>query len=149
MVDQIDIHILQQLQQNAKISMKELAATVHLSSPAVIERVKKLEEQGVIEGYHTKVNIKKMDRTIQAIILFKSIDCKSLSAFCNSHPDVLECYRVAGEISYIVKLATYSVETLEQFIDATIPYGTPSTNIVLSANEKMVITPFTDLNDNM
>ncbi|ACA40566.1 AsnC family transcriptional regulator [Lysinibacillus sphaericus CBAM5] len=149
MVDQIDIHILQQLQQNAKISMKELAATVHLSSPAVIERVKKLEEQGVIEGYHTKVNIKKMDRTIQAIILFKSIDCKSLSAFCNSHPDVLECYRVAGEISYIVKLATYSVETLEQFIDATMPYGTPSTNIVLSANEKMVITPFTDLNDNM
>jgi len=149
MVDQIDIHILQQLQQNAKISMKELAATVHLSSPAVIERVKKLEEQGVIEGYHTKVNIKKMDRTIQAIILFKSIDCKSLSAFCNSHPDVLVCYRVAGEISYIVKLATYSVETLEQFIDATMPYGTPSTNIVLSANEKMVITPFTDLNDNM
>lgn len=149
MVDQIDIHILQQLQQNAKISMKELAATVHLSSPAVIERVKKLEEQGVIEGYHTKVNIKKMDRTIQAIILFKSIDCKSLSAFCNSHPDVLECYRVAGEISYIVKLATYSVETLEQFIDATMPYGTPSTNIVLSSNEKMVITPFTEINDNM
>jgi len=149
MVDQIDTQILQQLQQNAKISMKELAAIVHLSSPAVIERVKKLEEQGVIEGYHAKVNIKKMERTIQAIILFKSIDCKSLSDFCNSHPDVLECYRVAGEISYIVKLATYSVETLEQFIDATMPYGTPSTNIVLSSNEKKVITPFTGLNDNM
>lgn len=149
MVDQIDTQILQQLQQNAKISMKELAAIVHLSSPAVIERVKKLEEQGVIEGYHAKVNIKKMERTIQAIILFKSIDCKSLSAFCNSHPDVLECYRVAGEISYIVKLATYSVETLEQFIDATMPYGTPSTNIVLSSNEKKVITPFTGLNDTM
>ncbi len=70
MVDQIDTQILQQLQQNAKISMKELAAIVHLSSPAVIERVKKLEEQGVIEGYHAKVNIKKMERTIQAIILF-------------------------------------------------------------------------------
>lgn len=143
-MDHIDTQILQQLQQNAKISMKELATTVHLSSPAVIERVKKLEDQGVIEGYHAKVNLKKMERTIEAIILFNSIDCKSLSSFCNAHPDVLACYRVAGEISYIVQLATYSVETLEQFIDAAMPYGTPSTNIVLSSTEKQVITPFAD-----
>jgi len=141
-MDQIDTDILLQLQRNAKISMKELAASVHLSSPAVIERVKKLEEQGMIEGYKAKVNFKKMKRTIQAIILFKSIDCKSLSDFCNNHPDVLECYRVAGEISYIVKLATYSVETLERFIDEAMPYGTPSTNIVLSSTEKKVIAPF-------
>lgn len=141
-MDQIDTEIIQQLQRNAKISMKELAKIVHLSSPAVIERVKKLEEQGVVEGYKTKVNLKKINRTIQAIILFKSIDCKSLSNFCNAHPDVLECYRVAGEISYIVKIATYSVETLEQFIDDAMPYGTPSTNIVLSSTEKSVIEPF-------
>lgn len=141
-MDKIDTDILLQLQQNAKISMKELAASVHLSSPAVIERVKKLEEQGMIEEYKAKVNLKKMKRTIQAIILFKSIDCKSLSDFCNNHPDVLECYRVAGEISYIVKLATYSVETLERFIDEAMPYGTPSTNIVLSSTEKKVIAPF-------
>ncbi|OEC01509.1 AsnC family transcriptional regulator [Lysinibacillus sphaericus] len=143
-MDNIDTEILRQLQLNAKISMKELASIVHLSSPAVIERVKKLEEQGSIEGYTTKVNLKKMDRSIQAIVLFKSIDCKSLSDFCNAHPDVLECYRVAGEISYIVKLATYSVETLEQFIDAAMPYGTPSTNIVLSSTEKTMVLPFFD-----
>lgn len=141
-MDRIDSEILQQLQRNAKISMKELATIVHLSSPAVIERVKKLEEQGVVEGYKTKVNLKRINRSIQAIILFKSIDCKSLSNFCNGHPDVLECYRVAGEISYIVKIATYSVETLEQFIDDAMPYGTPSTNIVLSSTEKSVIEPF-------
>ena len=145
-MDQIDTEILQQLQRNAKISMKELATTVHLSSPAVIERVKKLEEQGVIEAYSAKVNFKKLKRDIQAIILFKSIDCKSLSDFCKAHPDVLECYRVAGEISYIVKIATNSVETLEQFIDEAMPYGTPSTNIVLSSFEKTVITPFSDEN---
>lgn len=143
-MDNIDTEILRQLQLNAKISMKELATIVHLSSPAVIERVKKLEEQGSIEGYTTKVNLKKMHRSIQAIVLFKSIDCKSLSDFCNAHPDVLECYRVAGEISYIVKLATYSVETLEHFIDAAMPYGTPSTNIVLSSTEKTMVLPFFD-----
>ncbi|MCT4571901.1 Lrp/AsnC ligand binding domain-containing protein, partial [Bacillus thuringiensis] len=56
--------------------------------------------------------------------------------------DVLECYRVAGEISYIVKIATHSVESLEQFIDDSMQYGTPSTNIVLSSYEKKIITPF-------
>lgn len=141
-MDQIDTEILRQLQLNAKISMKELASIVHLSSPAVIERVKKLEEQGTIEGYTTNVNLKNMDRSIQAIVLFKSIDCKSLSNFCNAHPDVVACYRVAGEISYIVRLATYSVETLEHFIDEAMPYGTPSTNIVLSSNEKSLILPY-------
>ncbi|TQR28695.1 Lrp/AsnC family transcriptional regulator [Lysinibacillus sphaericus] len=145
-MDRIDTEILQQLQRNAKMSMKDLATTVHLSSPAVIERVKKLEEQGIIEAYSAQVNLKRLNRDIQAIILFKSIDCKSLSEFCIAHPDVLECYRVAGEISYIVKIATNSVETLEQFIDEAMPYGTPSTNIVLSSNKKAVIAPFSDEN---
>jgi Lrp/AsnC family transcriptional regulator, leucine-responsive regulatory protein len=130
-MDSIDYEILKHLQLNAKIPMKELASYVHLSAPAVAERVKKLEEQNVIEGYHAKVNLKFLNRTIVALILFKSSDCKNLSQFCHSHPDVLECYRVAGEISYIIKVATTSIETLEEFIDQAMPYGTPSTNIVL------------------
>ncbi|WP_391205473.1 Lrp/AsnC family transcriptional regulator [Psychrobacillus sp. L4] len=141
-MDQIDKKIVQELQLNAKIFMKELAEVVHLSSPAVIERVRKLEEQKVIEGYHAYVDLIKMDRPICAIILFESKDCKALANFCNSHSDVLECYRVAGEISYIVKIATYSVESLEKFIDASMTYGTPSTNIVLSSHTKKVIEPF-------
>ena len=143
-MDKIDKQIVSILQENAKVSMKELAAAVHLSSPAVIERVRKLEEQNIIEGYHAHVSLKKMNRPISAIILYESKDCKALASFCHTHPDVLECYRVAGEISYIVRLATHSVETLEQFIDATLPFGTPSTNIVLSSHEKKMVEPFTD-----
>lgn len=141
-MDQVDKNIVRELQLNAKISMKELAEVVHLSSPAVIERVRKLEERQVIAGYHAHVDLKKIDRHISAIILFESKDCKALADFCHKHPDVLECYRVAGEISYIVKLATNSVESLEKFIDASMPYGTPSTNIVLSSHEKKVMDPF-------
>ncbi|MED0949363.1 Lrp/AsnC family transcriptional regulator [Bacillus mobilis] len=141
-MDQIDKKILGLLQSNAKISMKDLAEAVHLSSPSVTERVRKLEEQQIIEGYHTHVSLKKINRPISALILFKSTNCKSLSNFCYNHPDVIECYRVAGEISYIVKLATYSVESLEKFIDDSMQYGTPSTNIVLSSHEKKIIAPF-------
>ncbi|TFW50578.1 Lrp/AsnC family transcriptional regulator [Bacillus sp. 007/AIA-02/001] len=135
-MDQIDKKIVELLQSNAKISMKDLAEFVHLSSPSVTERVRKLEEQQIIEGYHAHVSLKKLNRPITALILFKTKDCKSLANFCYNHPDVLECYRVAGEISYIVKIATYSVESLEKFIDNTMQYGTPSTNIVLSSCEK-------------
>jgi Lrp/AsnC family transcriptional regulator, leucine-responsive regulatory protein len=141
-MDQIDKKIVGLLQANAKISMKDLAEAVHLSSPSVIERVRKLEDQQIIEGYHAHVSLKKINRPISAFILFKSTDCKALANFCNNHPDVLECYRVAGEISYIVKLATHSVESLEQFIDESMQYGTPSTNIVLSSHEKKIIAPF-------
>ncbi|MGN7408761.1 Lrp/AsnC family transcriptional regulator [Sporosarcina sp. SAFN-010] len=141
-MDQIDKNIVSILQSNAKISMKDLAEAVHLSSPSVTERVRKLEEQQIIEGYHAHVSLKKMNRPISALILFVSRDCKALAEFCHSHPDVLECYRVAGEISYIFKLATSSVESLEQFIDDSMQYGTPSTNIVLSSYEKKVIEPF-------
>ncbi|CAM4088374.1 AsnC family transcriptional regulator [Bacillus manliponensis] len=141
-MDTVDQMIVNELQKNAKISMKDLAKIVHLSPPAVIERVRKLEDNGTIEGYHASIALKKLDRHIVALILFESKDCKALSNFCNNHPDVLECYRVAGEISYIAKVATHSVETLEIFIDEAMKYGTPSTNIVLSSHKKEVRTSY-------
>lgn len=140
-MDLVDLKIVELLQKNAKISMKEMAQIVHLSAPAVTERVRKMEEQNIIEGYRAQLNMKEIGRFIQAIILFESKDCKGLAKFCEQHEDVLACYRVAGEISYIAHVATPSVETLEQFIDASMPYGTPSTNIVLSFTKKDAVMP--------
>lgn len=137
-MDYIDQAILKLLEKNAKITTKEVASHVHLSAPAVAERIKKLEEQQIITGYETILDLKKLERTIVALVLFKSSDCKKLAEFCHTHPDVLECYRVAGEISYIVKVATESVETLEQFIDLAMPFGTPSTNIILSGHKNTI-----------
>ncbi|WP_299515385.1 Lrp/AsnC family transcriptional regulator [uncultured Rummeliibacillus sp.] len=138
-MDTIDYKILQQLEKNAKITTKELAEHVHLSAPAVAERVKKLEDQQVIKGYRTELDLKQLDRGVMAIVLFKSSNCQKLAEFCYNHPDVLACYRVAGEISYIVKVAMSSIEKLEEFIDQAMPYGTPSTNIVLSGRESTIL----------
>lgn len=136
-VDHIDRQIIHELQLNAKISMKDLANKVFLSSPATIERVRKLEENGIITGYRAVIDRDKLNKSITAIVLFETTKCKELYAFCQSHPDVLECYRVAGQISYIAKVCTESVHTLEQFIDESMVFGTPSTNIVLSSHEHM------------
>lgn len=139
-MDAIDLKILSLLQKNAKKTMKELSEDVHLSAPATTERVKKLEDQGYIEAYRAQINLQRMNRVIQAMVLFKTRDCKGLANFCENHSDVLTCYRVAGEISYIAHVATTSVETLEKFIDQAMFYGTPSTNIILSSSQKEVIT---------
>lgn len=136
-MDQIDYQIIQELQLNAKISMKDLANKVFLSSPATIERVRKLEENGIIKGYKAIIDPEKLNKSITAIVLFETTKCKELYAFCENHPDVLECYRVAGHISYIAKVCTESVHTLEQFIDESMQYGRPSTNIVLSSKDGM------------
>ncbi|GAA0417262.1 MAG: Lrp/AsnC family transcriptional regulator [Bacillota bacterium] len=138
-MDHIDYEILKQLEQNAKMTTKQVAAHVHLSAPAVAERIKKLEDQQIITGYQTSIDVNKLNRSIIALVLFKSNDCKRLAQFCYNHPDVLECYRVAGEISYIAKVATQSVETLEKFIDQSMTYGTPSTNIVMSEQKNSVL----------
>ncbi|HEY9571402.1 MAG TPA: Lrp/AsnC family transcriptional regulator [Metalysinibacillus sp.] len=142
-MDEIDHNIINLLQDNAKLAIKDIAKAVHLSAPSVAERIRKLEEQNVITGYHAQVSLLAMQRPIAAIILFASKDCKALAAFCHNHSDVLACYRVAGEISYIVHIATHSVESLEQFIDDAMPYGTPSTNIILSSHENKIVVPFT------
>jgi len=138
-MDLIDRKILHELQVNAKISMKELARKVYLSSPSTIERVRRLEEKGIIKGYKAIIDAEKLNRNITAFVLFETTKCKDLAAFCNLHPDVMECYRVAGQISYVAKVCTESVHTLEEFIDKAMAFGTPSTNIVLSSNDNMEI----------
>ncbi|MFP3845677.1 Lrp/AsnC family transcriptional regulator [Priestia filamentosa] len=136
-MDLIDKTILHELQLNAKISMKELAQKIYLSPPSTIERVRKLEEKGIIKGYKAIIDAEKLNKNITAFVLFETTKCKDLVEFCSQHPDVIEYYRVAGQISYIARVCTESVHTLEEFIDQAMMYGTPSTNIVLSSNEDM------------
>lgn len=134
-MDNTDYKIIAQLQKNSKISMKELAKRIHLSSSSTIERIRKLEDAKVIIGYGISVSLEKLDRPIEAIITYKTYRpgaCNELADFCRRHSDVLTCYRVTGEASYIVHIATNSIKALETFIDCTQVYGEPSTNIILS-----------------
>lgn len=133
-MDQTDWQILALLKENARISIKELSNQVALSTPSVKERILKLEEQGIIEGYTTKINYQKLGRKIEVFILVETINCQAFREFCWTHPEVLECHRIAGKYSYLVKFATESMDTLEAFIDQTLKYGNSSTQIVFSSH---------------
>jgi Lrp/AsnC family transcriptional regulator, leucine-responsive regulatory protein len=132
-MDEIDKDILLHLQENARTSFTELGKKVGLSTPAVNERVKKLEEKGIIVGYKAIINPEKIDKPIMAFILYDNTKCEQFAEFCKNHPSVIECHRLAGSYNYLIKVLTSSVQSLESFIDASMSLGQPSTLIRLSS----------------
>ncbi|MFX3618145.1 MAG: Lrp/AsnC family transcriptional regulator [Sporolactobacillus sp.] len=132
-MDEIDLDILSELQENARLTMIELGKKVGLTSPSVAERVRRLEEQGVIKKYIAQVTAEKLGKSVTAFILMEPKDCIKYVQFAVEHPDVIECHRIAGMYSYITKVVTESVHTLEDYINACLKLGKPTTLIVLSS----------------
>jgi DNA-binding Lrp family transcriptional regulator len=132
-MDKVNHEILDILQVDGRISMTELGKRVNLSTPAVTERVRKLEEQGVIVGYKAQVNPDKIGKSVKAFILVETHRCKPFREFCRKNPLVIECHRLTGQYSYLVKIITDDYESLESFIDSTMDYGQPYTMINLSS----------------
>ncbi|GAE37214.1 transcriptional regulator [Halalkalibacter akibai JCM 9157] len=91
-MDEIDKSILIELQHNARISVTELGKKIGLSTPAANERLKKLEEKEVIEGYRAVINPEKVNKHVTAFILYDTKRCKEFREFCKEHPSVIECH---------------------------------------------------------
>jgi Lrp/AsnC family leucine-responsive transcriptional regulator len=111
-LDDIDWRLLHELQQNARLSFSELGQRVGLSSPAVAERIRKLEDAGIIKGYHAEVNLAKLGFPVMAIIRMTSVarkdlyagnSCKSVNSIVGEFPEVIESYRVTGSDIVIMK----------------------------------------------
>lgn len=120
-MDDTDLQILSHLQRNGRLTMVELGKLVGLSSPSAAERVRKLEDKGVITGYSANICYEKLNKHVTAFILMEPKSCKHYAAFATSHPDVAENHRITGMYSYVTKVVTESVHTLEDFIDASWP----------------------------
>ena len=119
MLDHIDLKILSILQTNGRCHLAEIAKEVDLSSPAVMERVRKLEVQGVIKGYQAVVDPKKIGKDVTAFIGVSVDHQRHINAFASymmRQPDVLECHHVTGEESFILKINTANTESLEELL---------------------------------
>lgn len=134
-IDTLDERILSELQHNGRLTMKALAERVGLSSPAMIERVRRLEERGVLSGYRAIVDPSAIGRPLSALISI-SVERRHHDVLLNrlrSEPSVEACYRVTGNYSYLVKVHLSSTDELEQLIDELADAGARcSTSIVLS-----------------
>jgi Lrp/AsnC family leucine-responsive transcriptional regulator len=134
LLDDVGWQILRELQGNARLGFTELGRRVGLTPPAVAERVRRMEETGIIGGYRVALNLEKLGLPMQAIVRMgaTSIGCGRLSALSRDWPEVLECHRVTGSDSVVLRIAVASVQHLEEFLDRVTAYGTSTTAIILS-----------------
>lgn len=135
-LDDVSWQILAELQENARISFTELGRRVGLTAPAVAERIRRMEDAGVIAGYRVELNREKIGQGLLAYIRVATDQntCFHFGSIVEREfPEVLECHRVTGGDSYVVKIAVPSVRELESLLDRLRPYGQTVTSVVLSS----------------
>lgn len=134
-LDDIDWRILAELQENGRITYTELGRRVALTPPAVAERVRRLEEAGVIAAFRAHLDPASIGYPIIAFVRWTSNgpDCAHLGEVARDIPEIVECHRITGETSYILKVATRSVQDLEGLLDRLMPHGSTITSVVLSS----------------
>ncbi len=124
-LDKTDLLILQALQHNARLTNKELAAQVHLSSTPVFERWKRMEREGIIRRY---VTILDADKLNQGFIVFCQVKLRRLNTdIANDFterimqiPEITECYNISGHFDYLLKIHSYNMKQYQQFLLNTI-----------------------------
>jgi Lrp/AsnC family transcriptional regulator, leucine-responsive regulatory protein len=134
-LDGINLRLLAELQADARLSLAELGRRVGLSSPAVAERLQRLEQEDVIRGYHAELNPRALGLSLSAVIRIRPAprQLHQVGDLAKRTPEVVDCRRITGEDCYIMTAHVRSVEHLEEVIDRFAAYGQTTTSIVQSA----------------
>lgn len=155
-LDQIDHKILKFLQENARITNAELAEKVGLSPTPCLRRLRRLETDGIIRGYHTEVNREALGVNVTVIILVKleREDDKTLREFeasIKARDEVMECYLVTGKFDYFIRVVIPSLAAYETFLSETIlrmpNVETVESSFTLREVERKVVIPIPDAAD--
>lgn len=126
-LDRIDLRILEALQEDARLSMVELARRVHLSRTATMARVRQLEAGGVIAGYHAAIRWPNEERALTAMLLlsFSTRPCAPVLAFLRAQPEIRQVWSLSGQHDAIAEAVTTSTAAISALVDrlAGSPYG--------------------------
>jgi Lrp/AsnC family leucine-responsive transcriptional regulator len=136
-LDDTSWRILSELQQNARISFTELGRRVNLTPPAVADRVRRLEEAGVIAGYRVQLDNERIGLPLVAIVRLRAPGekCGEFARVIegDGFPEIIDAHRITGTESYVLKAVLRDVEHLEHLIDRLMPWGETTTSVVLSS----------------
>ncbi|MCZ2721238.1 Lrp/AsnC family transcriptional regulator [Marinomonas sp. 15G1-11] len=140
-MDRINLSLLKALSENARMSYAELGKRVHLSAPAVAERIKKLEEKGVITGYRPNFNLEKMGIPITALVECQVYRTKEreFKSLIMTLDEVIECYNVTGPQAFVLKVGVTSMSSLDYLLERLIDLSDTNTKMIMSMpiNENM------------
>ncbi len=133
-MDELNRKILQCLQENARQSNAEIGRTIGISSPAVAERIRKLEDAGIITGYKALLSPFEMGFQLEAIITLRAFmgKLKPFLEKVKTFKEVIHCHRITGNENIVMHVILKNQKHLEKFIDVLISYGECKTQIILS-----------------
>lgn len=150
-LDAVDLQILEVLQAQGRTKRNELADTVKLSIPAVSERLRKLEERGIIRSFNAMLEARKVGLEVTAFVFVmaeSSTFYPEIIKRATAHEEILECHAITGEGSHILKARTRSTATLEKLLSQIQSWPgvkNTRTSIVLSSPKETTILPLTHL----
>lgn len=132
-VDAKDLKILEALQANARVPLSELGRSVGLSQPAVSERVKRLEEAGIIEGYGARINPRALGLGLMALVRLRTSHehIKTCLKRFSEIPHIVEVHRVTGDDCFVLKVLVPAPEDLETIVDRIAGFGAVTTSLML------------------
>jgi Lrp/AsnC family leucine-responsive transcriptional regulator len=138
-LDELNWNILQELSENARISNAEFGRRIGLSSPAVAERIQKMEEQGIITGSSMLLDFDTIGFTIRAFINFTAGTMKhdAMVKLFDSIPGIIEWHAVTGNVTMVLKVAVATSRELEDIVGKLMEHGETSTSLILSASKKI------------
>src|SRR6266853_6572215 len=134
-IDPVNIRVLKELQRDPRLTMSELCRRVGMSSPAVTERVRRLEEAGVIQGYRVELNPVALGLPITAYIRIRPSpgQLSKIAELAQQIPEVVECHRITGEDCFILKVYIPAIDQLDRLLDSFLLYGSTTTSIIQSS----------------
>ena len=133
LLDHVGRELLRLLQENARLVYSELGKRVGLSAPGVADRIRRMEDAGIITGYRAEVSPESVGLPIMAFIRIVTPQEQRLIALIHTFHEVYECHRVLGEDSFILKVRVTSVDHLERLVDQLSTYGHTTTSLVTSS----------------
>ena len=141
-LDAYDTRILSELQADARLTMAELGRRVHLSQPAVTERVRKLEAAGVVTGYRATVNLAALGYGIRALVRVGRCDYTRMVRLVDELTEVVKAWNITGEDSWVFEIAVVDVAHLDQVVTRLSELSETSTSIILKTlREQRVMLP--------
>jgi Lrp/AsnC family leucine-responsive transcriptional regulator len=135
LMDRLDITLLRLLQEDGRMTVSELSKRMSLSRPSLSERLLRLQEKGIILGFQARISPAAVGRNIQLIIQVSELKVspQEFEQRIADDEDILECHRVTGAVSHVIKAAVVGMDALTMLVERLMPYGNVNTSVILSS----------------
>lgn len=139
LLDEIDFQIIQLLTENSRMQWKEIGELIHMTGQAVGNRIKKLEDSGIIKAYSIILDEMKLGLSYTAFVtvFMKTTNHSSFASFINKRKEVSEAHRISGEGCYLLKVKAESQEQLNHFLNKVLTFGNYRLNLSIQAIKEL------------